>query len=90
MKRLKLLYYRLFKVITKEKAKELGLVFHRNVFGDEINHINCRSLWEDSYNRLYRVEELVYIEECTHPQRSREYYESGMYKCWNCHKISNT
>lgn len=58
MKELKLLYYRLFKVITYQKAIELDLEFYRNVFGDEINHINCRSLWVDNKGRFYRVYEL--------------------------------
>jgi transposase len=27
---------------------------------------------------------------CEHPQRSREYYESGLFKCWGCGKILNS
>jgi len=44
-----------FKVITITKAKELGLTWGRNVYGDEINHINCRSIWLDKKGRRYRV-----------------------------------
>ena len=47
-----------FKVISLERAKDLGLVFFRNVYGDEINHINCRSIWKDSKGRTYRVKSL--------------------------------
>ncbi len=49
-------YARWFKVITNEQAKELGLVHVRNIYGDEINKINCRSIWEDAKGRKYRVE----------------------------------
>jgi len=24
---------------------------------------------------------------CDHPNRQREYYHDGAYKCWKCHKI---
>ena len=24
---------------------------------------------------------------CDHPNRQREYYRDGCYKCWECHKI---
>lgn len=27
--------------------------------------------------------------DCVHPIRNREYYESGMFKCWECKKIIN-
>ena len=58
MKEIKLFYYRTFKILTQKIAIELDLEFFRNVFGDEINHINCRSLWADNKGRLYRVYEL--------------------------------
>lgn len=59
MKKLKLWYYRNFKVISNEKAKELGLVFWENVYGDSINHYGCRSIWFDYRHKTYRVEGLV-------------------------------
>ena len=31
----------------------------------------------------------VVDEECTHPERYREYYSSNTYKCWECGKIRN-
>ena len=59
LKNLKLWYIRKFKVITIEKANSLNLKHFKNVYGDEINHIRCRSLWVDNKNRLYRVSNLV-------------------------------
>jgi hypothetical protein len=58
MKELKLFYYR-FKVITRLQALELGLEFRYNIYGDLINHLNCRSIWVDSKGRTYRVCELI-------------------------------
>jgi hypothetical protein len=58
MKALKLFYYR-FKVISSLQALELGLEFRYNIFGDLINHLNCRSIWVDSKGRTYRVRELI-------------------------------
>lgn len=54
-------YIRTFKVISNQRAKELGLKWYRNVFGDEINHINCRSIWTDKQGRIYRVSHLENI-----------------------------
>lgn len=51
-------YLRWFKVISEEKAKKLGLKFYRNIYGDEINRTNCRSIWLDGNNKRYRVKEL--------------------------------
>lgn len=53
--RFSLWWIRTFKVISNQRAKELGLTHCRNVYGDEINHINCRSIWFDDENRQYRV-----------------------------------
>ena len=58
MNRLKLWWLRTFKVITNKKAKELGLKHQQNIYGDMINRLNCRSIWEDDKGRTYRVEHL--------------------------------
>ena len=50
---------RSFSVITNGQAKEWGLTPHRNVYGDEINYLNCRSIWKDSRGRDYYVESLT-------------------------------
>lgn len=56
--RFSLWWIRTFKVISNQRAKELGLRHWRNVYGDEINHINCRSIWFDDKSRQYRVSHL--------------------------------
>lgn len=68
MNRLKLLWIRIFKILSKEQAEQLGLTFYRNVYGDEINQIDCRSLWTDHKGRMYRVKELLSDKEegCVH------------------------
>lgn len=58
MNRIKLWHERVFTIISNQRAKELGLTFIRNIHGDEINHINCRSIWEDKRGRKYRVKNL--------------------------------
>lgn len=51
-------WLRNFRVISNKKAAELNLVLHRNIYGDEINRLNCRSIWEDKKGRAYRVRNL--------------------------------
>lgn len=51
-------WVRTFQIISNEKAKELGLNHWRNIYGDEINKLNCRSLWLDNKHRVYRVSHL--------------------------------
>ena len=45
-----------FKII--EDPENRGFKFMRNIYGDEINHLNCRSLWIDKYNIVYRCSKL--------------------------------
>ena len=58
MNGLKLLWLRSFKVITNEKGKEFGLKHLENIYGDMINVLNCRSIYEDNKRRIYRVTHL--------------------------------
>lgn len=51
-------YRQLFVKIDVEEAKERGFKFARNIHGDEINHLNCRSIWVDKKNRAWCVEQL--------------------------------
>lgn len=44
--------------ISIEQANGMGLEFVRNVSGDEINQLGCRSLWKDSSGNTYRVKNL--------------------------------
>ena len=52
-------YCRWFKVITTKTAIEWGLKPKINIYGDKINHLNCRSIWTDAKYRAYRVKELI-------------------------------
>lgn len=47
-----------FKVKSVRCAFQLGLKWQRNVFGDQINQLDCRSLWIDKYGNEYRCDEL--------------------------------
>jgi hypothetical protein len=46
-------YVRNFGRVTMQQIIDWDLVFIRNVHGDEINHIDCRSLWKDAKGRVY-------------------------------------
>jgi hypothetical protein len=52
------LYLRTFCIISNDKAVELNLHHIENVHGDRINHLNCRSIWEDLNGGRYRVKSL--------------------------------
>ena len=58
MKNLKLWICRTFEIITTVQAKEMGLTHLMNIYGDQINQLNCRSIWVDVKFREYRVKEL--------------------------------
>jgi hypothetical protein len=51
-------YRQLFITIDIEEAQKRGFEFARNIYGDEINHINCRSIWVDKKARAWRIEQL--------------------------------
>ena len=51
--------FRTFQVISKTKARKYNLYCYRNVHGDEVNYLNCRSIWKDNKGREYRVKELI-------------------------------
>jgi len=58
MKRI-IYYFRSFKTLnTVAEAEKMKLYFRTNVYGDGINHLNCRSLWNDKYWNIYRCNEL--------------------------------
>ena len=57
--KIKLWYYRNFCILSEEEAVEIGLTPVRNVYGDEILHWNCRSLWKDEKGRIYRIKSLT-------------------------------
>jgi hypothetical protein len=47
-------FKRVFRILTIEECKELGLEFSHNVHGDNINNLNCRSIWKDEKGRTYK------------------------------------
>lgn len=47
-------WVRCFCLITIEKAKELNLKWHCNIYGDMINKFDCRSIWVDDKGKFYR------------------------------------
>ena len=63
MKKIKF-WFRSFKHIkTIKNAQEIGLEWQFNVYGDNINLWNCRSVWCDEFGFLYRCQELLKTEE---------------------------
>lgn len=59
MKKLKMWYIRNFKIIDYKTAIDLGLIPFRDIYGDEINRLNCRSIWKDRKGNQYRVQTLI-------------------------------
>jgi hypothetical protein len=51
-------WFRHFKVISNQRAKELGLVHWRNAYGDEIFKHNCKSFWLDNNQYIYRAKSI--------------------------------
>lgn len=51
-------YIRKFKVISVKEAEDRELIFRGNVYGDDINILNCRSIWVNKRGQAYRVSEL--------------------------------
>lgn len=49
---------RVFVVIDIEEAKKRDMIFLFNIYGDVINILNCRSVWEDDQRRLWSVKQL--------------------------------
>ena len=58
IRKIQLWWYRIFKILSTERANVLKLTWSYNVHGDYINRLNCRSIWKDSNGNEYRVKEL--------------------------------
>lgn len=57
--RFQMWFARWFQIISEEQAREWGLTFSRNIYGDEVNLLDgARSIWLDSEKNVYRVQEL--------------------------------
>jgi len=52
-------YCRNFNIIDVSLTEHWNLKWKRNVYGDEINYLNCRSIWVDNKGREYRVRQLM-------------------------------
>lgn len=46
-------------ISTVEQAHKMGLIHDTNVFGDGINHNNCRSWWHDEYGNNFRCDSIL-------------------------------
>ena len=62
MKKVKVWFKRNFGRFTLKECEDLGLRWFKNIHGDAINQFNCRSIWLDDKNRIYRCDELCDIE----------------------------
>ena len=58
MKKIKMWFKKEFGVLTQKECIELNLTFSHNIYGDQINHLNCRSIWIDKTFKSYRCNEL--------------------------------
>jgi hypothetical protein len=59
MKKIKLWWWRNFKIISTNDAIKANLIPYENIHGDLINILNCRSIWKDNKNRKYRIDSLA-------------------------------
>jgi hypothetical protein len=48
----------LFIIIDINEAKKRKFTFVENIYGDQINRLNCRSIWIDKKGRSWRVKQL--------------------------------
>ena len=80
---LKMWYARYFKVISNEQAIDWGLIHFRNIYGDEINHMNCRSIWCDDKDRFYRVKHIM-LNETNYDEVMNQYQKEKEDIEWLC------
>lgn len=55
---LSLWYRKEFGVLTLDECRDLGLEFSYNVYGDNINQMNCRSVWRNAKGKSYKCHSL--------------------------------
>jgi hypothetical protein len=77
-------YRQLFVKIDIKEAKERGFSFVGNVWGDEINKLNCRSIWRDKM-AMSKEEKAAYMK--AYYQANRE--KAAAYREANKGKIAN-
>ena len=61
MKKIKLWFKKEFGRLSLDECISLDLEFCHNIFGDRINHLNCRSIWRDKTGKSYRCRNLYKI-----------------------------
>lgn len=61
IKKFKFWYKKEFGILSIEECQKFGLEFCHNIYGDNINHLNCRSIWRDKTGKSYRCESLFDI-----------------------------
>ena len=72
-----------FGVLTIDECKNLQLTFCHNIYGDSINHFNCRSIWRNNKGKSYRCQSLYELLKQESQQDSRHnmrmMYEQAMH-----------
>lgn len=48
-----------FGILTIEECKKLDLTHCHNIYGDRINHLNCRSIWRNEKGKSFRCHSLM-------------------------------
>jgi hypothetical protein len=46
------------KLKTIKEVQQMGLSHFTNIYGDGITRLNCRSLWRDKFENIYKCDEL--------------------------------
>lgn len=59
IKKIKFWFKKEFGVLSIEECKYLNLEFCHNIYGDAINHFNCRSIWRNSKGKSFRCKSLI-------------------------------
>lgn len=58
MKKIIFWFKKEFGVLTIDECKKLKLNHCHNLYGDAINHFNCRSIWRNEKGKSFRCESL--------------------------------
>lgn len=75
-------YIRLFCVLDRKTALSLRLQFKCNIYGDDINRLNARSIWSDEDGYNYRVSDYIELEDQKYykPRHKGSYTQEIKYK----------
>ena len=79
-------YHKAKELLEKEKDQ----LYHSFYAGGGVTSIqDFFEEFTEYYNQIYNQTQEKIEVKCDHPIRSREYFPSGMFKCWECGKIPN-